>query len=86
MARETRLDEIARDLVGRATLKAKSLIVTVFGDALVPHGGTVWLGSLIALMAPFGLNERLVRTAAFMPPRAAIGAAAGTSSSPGSRR
>jgi len=63
MARETRLDEIARDLVGRATLKAKSLIVTVFGDALVPHGGTVWLGSLIALMAPFGLNERLVRTA-----------------------
>lgn len=63
MAREKRLDEIARELVGRATLRAKSLIVTVFGDAIAPHGGTVWLGSLIALMAPFGVNERLVRTA-----------------------
>ena len=63
MANGKRLDEIARDLVGRATLRAKSLIVTVFGDAIAPHGGTVWLGSLIALMAAFGVNERLVRTA-----------------------
>jgi phenylacetic acid degradation operon negative regulatory protein len=63
MANGKRLDEIARELVGRATLRAKSLIVTVFGDAIAPHGGTVWLGSLIALMAPFGVNERLVRTA-----------------------
>jgi phenylacetic acid degradation operon negative regulatory protein len=39
------------------------LIVTVFGDAIVPRGGAISLGSLITLMAPFGLNERLVRTA-----------------------
>ena len=43
--------------------RAKSLIVTVFGDSIVPHGGRLWMGSLIRLMAPLGINERLVRTA-----------------------
>lgn len=45
--------------------RAKSLIVTVWGDALSPHGGSVWLAGLIRLMAPFGFNERLVRTSVF---------------------
>ena len=45
--------------------RARSLIVTVWGDALAPHGGTVWLSGLIQLMAPFGINERLVRTSVF---------------------
>jgi phenylacetic acid degradation operon negative regulatory protein len=44
-------------------LRGGSLIVTIFGDAIVPRGGAVALGSLIELAAPFGLNERLVRTA-----------------------
>jgi phenylacetic acid degradation operon negative regulatory protein len=43
--------------------RAKSLIVTVFGDAILPHGGTVWVGSLIHLLGPLGVNERGVRTA-----------------------
>jgi phenylacetic acid degradation operon negative regulatory protein len=43
-------------------LRGGSLIITVFGDALAPRGGAVTLGSLISLMAPFGLTERLVRT------------------------
>jgi phenylacetic acid degradation operon negative regulatory protein len=43
--------------------RAKSLIVTIFGDAVLPHAGSIWLGSLIALAAPFDINERLVRTA-----------------------
>ena len=43
-------------------LRGGSLIVTVFGDALAPRGGAITLGSLIDLMAPFGLTERLVRT------------------------
>jgi len=43
--------------------RAGSLIVTIFGDSLLPRGGTIALGSLIELAAPFGLNERLVRTA-----------------------
>ena len=45
--------------------KAGSLIVSIFGDAILPRGGVVWLGSLISLLAPFGVNERLTRTAAF---------------------
>ena len=35
----------------------------MFGDSLLPRGGAIALGSLIELAAPFGLNERLVRTA-----------------------
>jgi phenylacetic acid degradation operon negative regulatory protein len=44
-------------------LRGGSLIVTIFGDAITPRGGAIALGSLIDLAAPFGLNERLVRTA-----------------------
>jgi phenylacetic acid degradation operon negative regulatory protein len=45
--------------------RAKSLVMTVFGDALAPRGGAVWLGSLISLLAPFGISERAVRTSVF---------------------
>ncbi len=43
-------------------LRAGSLLVTIFGDAIAPRGGAVTLESLIRLAAPFGLTERLVRT------------------------
>ena len=49
----------------RPTLRAGSLIVTVFGDAIAPRGGTVWIGSLIRIMADFGVSERLVRTSVY---------------------
>ena len=45
--------------------RSKSLVVTIFGDAIVPHGGLVWLGSLINLLEPFGVNDRLLRTSVF---------------------
>lgn len=45
--------------------RSKSLVMTIFGDAIVPHGGVVWLGSLIELLAPFGVNDRLLRTSVF---------------------
>lgn len=64
MARSKRSDDLVRDLLDGLTIRAKSLIVTIFGDAIAPHGGTVWLGSLIELVKPFDLSERLVRTAA----------------------
>jgi phenylacetic acid degradation operon negative regulatory protein len=57
----------AAELVARfrrqRPLRGGSLIVTIFGDSIMPRGGAVALGSLIDLTAPFGLNERLVRTA-----------------------
>jgi phenylacetic acid degradation operon negative regulatory protein len=46
----------------RRPLRAGSLIVTIFGDAIAPRGGRILLGSLIRLAAPFGVTERLVRT------------------------
>jgi phenylacetic acid degradation operon negative regulatory protein len=45
--------------------RAVPLIVTVFGDAVLPFGGRVWLGSLIRLLGPLGVSERLVRTAVY---------------------
>lgn len=45
--------------------RARSLIATIWGDILAPHGGEVWLSTLIRLLAPFGCNERLVRTSVF---------------------
>lgn len=53
------------DTLATVPVRTNSLIVTVFGDAIAPHGGTVWLGSLIELLAPIGINSRAVRTSVF---------------------
>lgn len=45
--------------------RAKSLVMTLFGDVIRPHGGKLWLGSLIQLLAPFGISDRLVRTSVY---------------------
>lgn len=51
--------EAARD---RHDASARRLIVTVFGDSIVPRGGAIWLGGLIDLLDALGVGERLVRT------------------------
>jgi phenylacetic acid degradation operon negative regulatory protein len=43
----------------------KSLVMTLCGDAIAPHGGAFWLGSTIELLGPLGVSERLVRTSVF---------------------
>jgi len=57
----------ARELLARfrrqRPQRAGSLIITIFGDSIMPRGGAIALGGLIRLAVPFGLNERLVRTA-----------------------
>jgi phenylacetic acid degradation operon negative regulatory protein len=45
--------------------RASSLVITVWGDSIAPHGGAVLLPGLIRLLAPLGINERLVRTSVF---------------------
>lgn len=62
MDESRRLKPLVAALPRRLKPRAKSLLVTVWGDAVAPHGAAVWLGSLIRLVAPLGLNERLVRT------------------------
>lgn len=62
---QTACKKLVEEFRARPTLRAGSLITTVFGDAIAPRGGTVWLGSLIRAMADFGISERLVRTSVF---------------------
>ncbi|HLV28258.1 MAG TPA: phenylacetic acid degradation operon negative regulatory protein PaaX [Burkholderiaceae bacterium] len=59
------LREWSTHFLDRNPPRAKSLVMTLFGDAIRPHGGALWLGSLIRLLAPFGINDRLVRTSVF---------------------
>jgi len=59
------VQERLRDHLRAHPPRAKSLVVTIFGDAIAPHGGTVWLGGLFRLLASFGINERAVRTTVF---------------------
>lgn len=40
-----------------------SLIVTLYGDAIVPRGGSLWIGSLIDIMGLFDIDAGHVRTA-----------------------
>lgn len=44
-------------------MRAGSLIITLYGDAIVPRGGGLWLGSLSDIMALFGIDAGHVRTA-----------------------
>ncbi len=62
---EQRVAGLVDEFRRQRPLRAGSLIITVYGDAIAPRGGTVWLGSLIRLLEPFGLSERLTRTAAY---------------------
>lgn len=52
-------------MLAEVPIRTNSLIVTVFGDAVAPHGGAAWLGSLIELLSPLGINDRAVRTSVF---------------------
>ena len=58
---QKRLDDFRQ----QARVQAGSLIISVFGDAVLPRGSRIWLGSLIKLLEPLGLNERLIRTSVF---------------------
>lgn len=62
---ENEVDEYLKLLIEEMTPKAKSLIITFFGDTVFPHGGTIWLGSLVKFMEEFGISEKLTRTSIF---------------------
>lgn len=55
---------IRRELASER-LRAPSLIVSIWGDAIAPHADEIWLSTLFRLLAPFGVNERAVRTGMF---------------------
>lgn len=47
----------------RRPVRAWSLIITLYGDAIVPRGGSLWLGSLSEIMTLFRIDAGHVRTA-----------------------
>lgn len=65
MAAHRDIDDIIMSLLTTLPIRSKSLLVSVWGDSISPHGGTVWLGNLITIMALFNINERAVRTSVF---------------------
>ena len=54
-----------RAICGQPDISARSVLVTVFGDSVLPVTKTLWLSSLFELAAPFGFSERLVRTSMY---------------------
>lgn len=47
----------------REPSRTGSIVVTIFGDAIVPRGGSVWLGTLLAFFRGLGIEDGAVRTA-----------------------
>ncbi len=44
-------------------MKPRSLMFTLYGDFIQYYGGEIWIGSLIRMMAEFGISESSVRGA-----------------------
>jgi len=65
MSAKAAVTRLLEEFRSRPTLRAGTLITTVFGDAIAPRGGSVWIGSLIRSLDVFGASERLVRTSMF---------------------
>jgi len=60
--RSAAIDDWIKKHLKKEPPRSKSLIVTIFGDLIVPLSNELWLSDLIELLEPFGFNERLVRT------------------------
>src|SRR2546430_6006147 len=59
----------------REPSRSGSIVITVFGDAIVPRGSSVWLGTLLEFFKTLDIDSGVVRTA--MSRLAAPGPAAG---------
>jgi len=57
------VDELLDRFHERTPIRAGSLIVTVFGDAVVPRGGVLSTATLLDIMRAFWIKDGLVRTA-----------------------
>src|SRR6267142_1555954 len=47
----------------REPSRTGSIVITVFGDAIVPRGGSVWLGTLLEFFKAIDIDSPVVRTA-----------------------
>ena len=51
------------DQLKREPSRTGSIVITVFGDAIVPRGGSVWLGTLLEFFRALDIDSGVVRTA-----------------------
>jgi phenylacetic acid degradation operon negative regulatory protein len=51
------------DQLKREPSRTGSIVITVFGDAIVPRGGAVWLGTLLEFFKGLDIDSGVVRTA-----------------------
>jgi phenylacetic acid degradation operon negative regulatory protein len=63
MALSPPITTLLKQFHARKPARIWSLIVTFYGDAIVPRGGSLWIGSLIEIMALFRIDAGHVRTA-----------------------
>ncbi len=47
----------------REPSRTGSIVITLFGDAIVPRGGSVWLGTLLEFFKALNIDSGVVRTA-----------------------
>jgi phenylacetic acid degradation operon negative regulatory protein len=51
------------DQLKREPSRTGSIVITVFGDAIVPRGGSIWLGTLLEFFKTIDIDSSVVRTA-----------------------
>ena len=57
------VDALVAHLHQRDRLRVWSIVISIFGDAILPRGGRVWLGSLLEICARLGIEAGSVRAA-----------------------
>lgn len=58
-----RVTDTLSDIQAGLAVRAPAMIVTIYGDIVVPRGGVLWMGTLVEICAGLGISETLVRTA-----------------------
>jgi len=65
LTKKNKLNLIITEHIKSDAISCTSMVVTIFGDVISQHGSWVWLSSLIKELAPFGFNERQIRTSVY---------------------
>jgi PaaX-like protein len=63
VCRVAMVDEPTTEPAEAPNVRAQFLILTLFGDYILPRGGTIWTTSLLALLDLLGVGERAARSA-----------------------
>ena len=56
-------DTLGRLLRSQKAMRVWSLVITFFGDSVVPLGGEVWLGTVTRAMGGLAVDDQAVRAA-----------------------